>query len=128
MYLRAFSSISVWYFGYCFRYYPRQVLGIFGARAVMETYISGFFKTGCELAHLSNTEYCVLLLLLSLQSCLTLCDPIDGSPPGAIAFSDCVLLPEFFFIFQVSCVLAFLKCSYLMLMLLLHGLHFTNPW
>ena len=83
MYLRAFSSISVWYFGYCFRYYPRQVLGIFGARAVLETYISGFFKTGCELAHLSNTEYCVLLLLLSLQSCPTLCDPIDGSPPGS---------------------------------------------
>ena len=24
----------------------------------------------------------LLLLLLSLQSCLTLCDPIDGSPPG----------------------------------------------
>ena len=24
-----------------------------------------------------------LLLLLSLQSCLTLCDPIDGSPPGS---------------------------------------------
>ena len=23
------------------------------------------------------------LLLLSLQSCLTLCDPIDGSPPGS---------------------------------------------
>ena len=25
----------------------------------------------------------MLLLLLSLQSCLTLCDPIDGSPPGS---------------------------------------------
>ena len=24
-----------------------------------------------------------LLLLLSLQSCQTLCDPIDGSPPGS---------------------------------------------
>ena len=24
-----------------------------------------------------------LLLLLSLQSCLTLCDPVDGSPPGS---------------------------------------------
>ena len=24
-----------------------------------------------------------LLLLLSLQSCPTLCDPIDGSPPGS---------------------------------------------
>ena len=77
------------------------------------------------------------------QSCPTLSDPMDCSLPGssdhgifqagvlewgAIAFSDCVLLPEFFFfIFQVSCVLAFLKGSYLMLMLLLHGLHFTNP-
>ena len=27
----------------------------------------------------------ILLLLLSLQSCLTLCDPIDGSPPGSTA-------------------------------------------
>ena len=25
------------------------------------------------------------LLLLSLQSCPTLCDPIDGSPPGSPA-------------------------------------------
>ena len=25
----------------------------------------------------------LLLLLLSLQSCPTLCDPIDGSPPGS---------------------------------------------
>ena len=25
----------------------------------------------------------LLLLLLLLQSCLTLCDPIDGSPPGS---------------------------------------------
>ena len=25
----------------------------------------------------------LLLLLLSLQSCLTLCDPIDSSPPGS---------------------------------------------
>ena len=24
-----------------------------------------------------------VLLLLSLQSCPTLCDPIDGSPPGS---------------------------------------------
>ena len=26
---------------------------------------------------------CMLLLLLLSQSCLTLCDPIDGSPPGS---------------------------------------------
>ena len=25
----------------------------------------------------------LLLLLLSIQSCPTLCDPIDGSPPGS---------------------------------------------
>ena len=28
-------------------------------------------------------EKLLLLLLLSLQSCPTLCDPIDGSPPGS---------------------------------------------
>ena len=33
----------------------------------------------------SNSD-CTLLLLLSLQSCPTLCDPIDGSPPGCIHF------------------------------------------
>ena len=34
----------------------------------------------------SNFHCCsllLLLLLLSLQSCPTLCDPIDGSPPGS---------------------------------------------
>ena len=30
-----------------------------------------------------NSPSLLLLLLLSLQSCLTLCDPIDGSPPGS---------------------------------------------
>ena len=58
----------------------------------------------------SNFHCCsllLLLLLLSLQSCPTLCDPIDGSPPGssvhgifqarvlewvAIAFSGSLLL------------------------------------
>ena len=29
----------------------------------------------------------LLLLLLLLQSCLTLCDPVDGSPPGSPGFS-----------------------------------------
>ena len=29
------------------------------------------------------TERLLLLLLLSLQLCLSLCDPIDGSPPGS---------------------------------------------
>ena len=27
--------------------------------------------------------FLLMLLLLSLQSCLTLCDSIDGSPPGS---------------------------------------------
>ena len=39
--------------------------------------------------HRSKVQYCkeqycmLLLLLLSHLSCLTLCDPIDGSPPGS---------------------------------------------
>ena len=32
--------------------------------------------------NLSNWQ-CILLLLLSCQLCRTLCDPIDGSPPGS---------------------------------------------
>ena len=39
---------------------------------------------------LSSVEFCTLPKVLpsaaaakSLQSCLTLCDPIDGSPPGS---------------------------------------------
>ena len=31
----------------------------------------------------SSPTEALLLLLLSLQSCPTLCDPIDGSPPGS---------------------------------------------
>ena len=31
---------------------------------------------------LSSVLTQLLLLLLPLQSCLTLCDPTDGSPPG----------------------------------------------
>ena len=31
----------------------------------------------------SSMKSLLLLLLLSLQSCPTLCDPIDGSPPGS---------------------------------------------
>ena len=31
----------------------------------------------------SLAGYSLLLLLLSLQLCPTLCDPIDGSPPGS---------------------------------------------
>ena len=38
-----------------------------------------FVCKGCYLFFL----ICCLLLLLSLQSCPTLCDPIDGSPPGS---------------------------------------------
>ena len=48
------------------------------------------YNPGCHLSdffHASlivNLEiYGLLLLLLSLQSCPTLCDPIDGSPPGS---------------------------------------------
>ena len=37
--------------------------------------------------YLECTKLLLLLLLLllskSLQSCLTLCDPVDGSPPGS---------------------------------------------
>ena len=43
------------------------------------------FLLGLEILF-SNKVPCpevLLLLLLSLQSCLTLCDPIDGSPPGS---------------------------------------------
>ena len=37
-----------------------------------------------EVSQKEKDKYCMLLLLLlSLQSCPTLCDPIDGSPPGS---------------------------------------------
>ena len=39
------------------------------------------YDTENALTPKSNTI--ALLLLLSLQSCPTLCDPIDGSPPGS---------------------------------------------
>ena len=36
-----------------------------------------------QMLHLGGSSTGELLLLLSLQSCLTLCDPIEGSPPGS---------------------------------------------
>ena len=39
--------------------------------------------TEARQAPLSSTVSQLLLRLLSLQSCLTLCDLIDGSPPGS---------------------------------------------
>ena len=50
-----------------------------------------FFKSPWICINRSNKYMCVLFKLIyvhaavakSLQSCLTLCDPIDGSPPGS---------------------------------------------
>ena len=36
-----------------------------------------------ESCHLLRTGFCFLAAAKSLQSCPTLCDPIDGSPPGS---------------------------------------------
>ena len=38
-----------------------------------------FLKIACE----AMLCYAMLCYAKSLQSCLTLCDPIDGSPPGS---------------------------------------------
>ena len=46
----------------------------------MDIYIS--MELSCESRHKSSLLL-LLLQLLSLQLCLTLCDPIDGSPPGS---------------------------------------------
>ena len=39
-------------------------------------------RNGMDLTEAEDTKKLLLLLLL-LQSCLTLCDTIDGSPPGS---------------------------------------------
>ena len=36
-----------------------------------------------EVSQKEKHQYSMLLLLLSRLSCPTLCDPIDGSPPGS---------------------------------------------
>ena len=42
------------------------------------------YQEGKEAVHWEiGIDMYTLLLLLSLQSCPTLCDPIDGSPPGS---------------------------------------------
>ena len=48
-------------------------------------YIEGRFFTAWATCKYTETLLWLLLLLLSqsLQSCPTLCDPIDGSPPGS---------------------------------------------
>ena len=49
--------------------------------------LSWFFKFSptlrYELFIKKETMFCIPLLAKSLQSCLTLCDPIDGSPPDS---------------------------------------------
>ena len=54
---------------------------------------SGFFTIWvtrkAQIISYLKANYCILFhtsvhLLLSLQSCPTLCDPIDGSPPGSL--------------------------------------------
>ena len=47
---------------------------------IYERFTSGF--NNCPMATFSNE---VAAAAKSLQSCLTLCDPIDGSPPGSMS-------------------------------------------
>ena len=42
-------------------------------------------KDGSRVFDLSNYMNAATAAAKSLQSCLTLCDPIDGSPPGSPA-------------------------------------------
>jgi len=37
----------------------------------------------CNLVYLTSMQSAAAFAAKSLQSCLTLCDPIDGSPPGS---------------------------------------------
>ena len=58
-----------------------------GQRFVWEQYGLGVGSLlGCRQCALFGSEDCLLLLLLLLLSCFScvqLCDPIDGSPPGS---------------------------------------------
>ena len=45
--------------------------------------ISTLFLWCSKLIHLSVIEFAATAATKSLQSCPTLCDPIDGSPPGS---------------------------------------------
>ena len=57
-----------------------------GQRFVWEQYGLGVGSLlGCRQCALFGSEDCLLLLLLLLScfSCVQLCDPIDGSPPGS---------------------------------------------
>ena len=40
-------------------------------------------REGGNIRNRDDTDILLLLLLLSLQSCPTLCDPRDGFPPGS---------------------------------------------
>ena len=42
-----------------------------------------YAKGNVSSKHRSLCQMCVAAAAKSLQSCLTLCDPIDGSPPGS---------------------------------------------
>ena len=49
---------------------------------VLYTYINHFAK------NLNLTQYCKLIMCLVVQSCLTLCNPMDYSPPGSSIHGD----------------------------------------
>ena len=48
-------------------------------------FIVFFLKMPCSMGTFDRNQYAAAAAAKSLQSCLTLCDPIDGSPPGSSA-------------------------------------------
>ena len=49
----------------------------------MEEITGGLRRPGVAEASVGKMRYAAAAAAKSLQSCLTLCDPIDGSPPGS---------------------------------------------
>ena len=68
------------FFGRVGSYLPNQ--GSNPCHGSIESWPLGCWGSPCNII-LNEVSHLLLLLAKSLQSCPTLCDPIDGSPPGS---------------------------------------------
>ena len=71
-------SFIILYFSTFFSFYRKNILTLFKKRKSLVLWSDNFSTD----IYIKFQHYAAATAAKSLQSCLTLCDPIDGSPPG----------------------------------------------
>ena len=72
-------SFIILYFSTFFSFYRKNILTLFKKRKSLVLWSDNFSTD----IYIKFQHYAAATAAKSLQSCLTLCDPIDGSPPGS---------------------------------------------